>query len=185
MAGQCCVGGAASRRLARRISRAAASVLPGTALVLLPKCPLCLAAWLTAATGIGFSAAGAKWASATLVVFWIAALLLVAIPIVRRFSTSFRSLLPRNTFLIHASGGLITNAIITMIRSSPITTKTTTSLSDYSLFCIASTAIRGEDFYHTRVACLTLNTAAGAPPKPAALKERTASVYRADTDRPK
>jgi len=98
MAGQCCVGGAASRRLARRISRAAASVLPGTALVLLPKCPLCLAAWLTAATGIGFSAAGAKWASATLVVFWIAALLLVAIPIVRRFSTSFRSFVTEEHF---------------------------------------------------------------------------------------
>ena len=84
MTKQCCVGEAASRRPARRLSRAAASILPGTALVLLPKCPLCLAAWLTAATGIGFSADGATWASTMLLLFWIAALVLVAVSILRR-----------------------------------------------------------------------------------------------------
>jgi hypothetical protein len=58
---QCCNtrGGPASHRLARRISAVTASILPAAALVLLPKCPLCLAAWLTVMTGVGFSAAGA------------------------------------------------------------------------------------------------------------------------------
>lgn len=58
---QCCNtrGGPASYRLVRRISAVTASILPAAALVLLPKCPLCLAAWLTVMTGVGFSAAGA------------------------------------------------------------------------------------------------------------------------------
>src|SRR5690349_8683491 len=83
MTGQCCMGGAASRRSARRLSRAAASILPGAALVLLPKCPLCLAAWLTAATGIGFSAAGATWGRGMLMLFAVAAVVLAITPIVR------------------------------------------------------------------------------------------------------
>ena len=84
MAGQCCMGGRPSRRLARRLSAAAASILPGALLVLLPKCPLCLAAWLTVVTGVGFSAAGAAWASGILVMFWVAAVALAAVPIIRR-----------------------------------------------------------------------------------------------------
>ena len=84
MTGQCCAGGAASRRLARRLSAAAASILPGAVLVLLPKCPLCLAAWLTVVTGIGFSAAGAAWVRGMLVVFWVAAVALAAAQIIRR-----------------------------------------------------------------------------------------------------
>ncbi|MGD0000875.1 MAG: hypothetical protein ABSE21_12320, partial [Bryobacteraceae bacterium] len=60
MVAQCCTGGGPSRRLARRLSGAAASILPGAVLVLLPKCPLCLAAWLALVTGIGVSAAAAQ-----------------------------------------------------------------------------------------------------------------------------
>ena len=84
MTGQCCVGGASSSRPARRLARAVASILPGAALVLLPKCPLCLAAWLTAATGIGFSAAGATWARGMLTLFTVAVVVLAITPIVRR-----------------------------------------------------------------------------------------------------
>lgn len=80
----CCVGGPPSHRLARRFSTAAASILPTALLVLLPKCPLCLAAWLTVATGIGFSTAGAEWARAMLVVLWIAAVAFAAAAIIRR-----------------------------------------------------------------------------------------------------
>jgi hypothetical protein len=84
MTGQCCVGGPASCRPSRRLSRVAASILPGVVLVLLPKCPLCLAAWLTVVTGVGFSAAGAAWVRGMLVVFLVAAVALLAAPIVRR-----------------------------------------------------------------------------------------------------
>ena len=85
MTGRCCEGGSARwRRLARRFSGAAASILPGVLLVLLPKCPLCLAVWLTALTGVGFSVADASWTRATLVLFWLAAAALAAAPKVWR-----------------------------------------------------------------------------------------------------
>jgi hypothetical protein len=80
---QCCTGGPAWCRLARWLSKGAASVLPGALLIFLPKCPLCLAAWLTAVTGIGFTAAGAEWAKGIAVVSWIAAVAL-AVPAIRR-----------------------------------------------------------------------------------------------------
>lgn len=79
---QCCMGGTAS--LAPRLSRAAASILPGAVLVLLPKCPMCLAAWLTVVTGVGFSAEHAAWVRGLLVVLWVAAVALAAAPMIRR-----------------------------------------------------------------------------------------------------
>ncbi len=78
MTGHCCMEGRTSRRPARRLSTAAASILPGAALILLPKCPLCLAAWLTIATGVGFSAAGAAWVRGMLMAFLVAAVALAA-----------------------------------------------------------------------------------------------------------
>lgn len=84
MTGQCCVGGPAPGQLVRRFSKAAASILPGALLALLPKCPLCVAAWLTAVTGVGFSASGAAWVRGVFVVFWVAAVAFAAVPIVRR-----------------------------------------------------------------------------------------------------
>jgi hypothetical protein len=53
-------------------------------LVLLPKCPLCLAAWLTVVTGVGFSEASAAWVRRIIVMFWVAAVAFAAAPIVRR-----------------------------------------------------------------------------------------------------
>ncbi len=84
MTGRCCVGSPASRRIARRISKTAASILPAAALVLLPKCPMCIAAWLTAATGFGFAASSAAWVRGTLAVFWIAAAAIAVAPLIRR-----------------------------------------------------------------------------------------------------
>ena len=84
MPGQCCTGEGPSRRLARRWARAAASMLPGAVLVLLPKCPLCLAAWLTAVAGVGVSAAAAAYVRELIVVFWVAAAVLAAARIIRR-----------------------------------------------------------------------------------------------------
>ena len=71
---RCCVAGPAWRRPARRLSRVTASMLPGAVLVLLPKCPLCLAAWLTTATGVSVSAAASVWVRAAVVMLWVAAL---------------------------------------------------------------------------------------------------------------
>jgi len=73
-------------RLARRLSGAAASMLPGAALVLLPKCPLCLAAWLTVVTGIGISAAAAAHVRELLVIFWAAGAVLAAASVIRCLS---------------------------------------------------------------------------------------------------
>jgi hypothetical protein len=56
----CCAGTVSrQRQFTRRLIDAAGCVLPGVAFALLPKCPACLAAWLVAATGIGFSAQAA------------------------------------------------------------------------------------------------------------------------------
>jgi hypothetical protein len=84
MAGQCCTGEGPSRRLAPRLSVAIASILPGAVLVLLPKCPLCLAAWFTLITGVGVSAAAAASVGKLVVVFWVAAVALAAAQIIRR-----------------------------------------------------------------------------------------------------
>jgi len=76
MAGQCCTGEGPLRRLARKLFEAVAPILPGTALVLLPKCPVCLAAWLTVTTGLGVSAAAAASVRALIIVSSIAAVAL-------------------------------------------------------------------------------------------------------------
>lgn len=52
-------------------ARISASILPGAVLLLLPKCPLCIAAWLTVATGLSFSPAAAAWLRVALIVLWI------------------------------------------------------------------------------------------------------------------
>lgn len=53
----CCAGAvSAQRRFTRRLTEAAGWALPGVMVVLLPKCPACLAAWFVLATGIGLSA---------------------------------------------------------------------------------------------------------------------------------
>jgi len=57
---------------------AAGYFLPGVGLALIPKCPMCVAAYVVASTGIGVSipmAAGIRWG---LIIFCIAALTFVA-----------------------------------------------------------------------------------------------------------
>lgn len=65
-----CICGPASRRP----SKAAASLLSGLLLLVLPKCPFCIAAWLTVATGIGISATSVTYLRAGLLLLWVAAL---------------------------------------------------------------------------------------------------------------
>lgn len=84
MTGRCCQGEGRSCRLARRVSGPAAAVFPTAILVLLPKCPLCLAAWLTVATGVGVSTVAASRLREGIVVVCLAALGLAAAHLVRR-----------------------------------------------------------------------------------------------------
>ena len=95
MTAQCCTGGRPSRRLARRLSGAAASILPGALLVLLPKCPLCLAAWLTVVTGIAVPAAAAAQMRGLIVLLWAAAALAAAQIVRRRANGGASSPVPR------------------------------------------------------------------------------------------
>ena len=78
MNGQCCRGGG------RRKAGVAASILPGAALVLLPKCPLCLAAWLGVVTGMGVSAVAAAYLRGAIVIFWVVATAVVVAPVIAR-----------------------------------------------------------------------------------------------------
>jgi len=79
MGGECCARNPVSRPAAWRVSTAAASVLSGALLFLLPKCPLCVAVLLTAATGVGFSAIEAARIRGMLLAFWVAALVLAVV----------------------------------------------------------------------------------------------------------
>ena len=74
MTQHCCRTGRKSNSFTRGFARATTSLLPGVVLVFLPKCPLCVAAWLTIATGITISGAVAAWLHASLLLLSFAAL---------------------------------------------------------------------------------------------------------------
>ena len=86
MSARCCTGGGPARGVARRLYGTAASILPGAALVLLPKCPLCLAAWLAAVAGVGISAAAAARARELIVVSWVVVVALVIARMIRNWA---------------------------------------------------------------------------------------------------
>jgi hypothetical protein len=58
--------------------KSAGGVLPGILLVLMPKCPVCLALYLSAATGIGIPFATARYLRILLIAGCVGALLLFA-----------------------------------------------------------------------------------------------------------
>lgn len=68
----------------RRIS-IAGSVIPGALLALLPKCPACLAAYVSVTTGWGMSVADFRYARTGLLIVCLASLLYVAADLYRRF----------------------------------------------------------------------------------------------------
>jgi hypothetical protein len=63
---------------------AAGTVAPAAVLVLLPKCPACIAAWLAVAAGVGVSVSAAAALRWLIVGMCVACLAFVAVRIVRR-----------------------------------------------------------------------------------------------------
>lgn len=88
MTAACCRKGRPSGRLARGFSRTLAFLLPGAVLALLPKCPLCLAAWLTLATGAAVSAGAAARVRGLALAICVSATALAAQTIWRRARAS-------------------------------------------------------------------------------------------------
>ncbi len=62
----------------KRGGEAAGWIVPGATLILLPKCPVCVAGYVALFSGIGISAAGAGRLRTSLLIVCVAALLWVA-----------------------------------------------------------------------------------------------------------
>jgi hypothetical protein len=83
---RCCeiAPGRSSSRLARRGFNVGGGVASGAALVLLPKCPMCLAAYIALETGVGISMTGAAYLWVSLLVLCVGSLFYFAVLIFRR-----------------------------------------------------------------------------------------------------
>lgn len=79
-----------SHKFSERLREFAGWVLPGATLILLPKCPLCLAGYIALGTGIGLSVSGATYLRLLLIVLCVTTLFYAAIRQVSRLTTKFR-----------------------------------------------------------------------------------------------
>jgi len=83
-------GGNASRPVSRwrRGGEIAGWILPGATLVLLPKCPLCVAMYVALFTGVGISFASASMLRTALLILSITTLLCLGLKHLRRWASS-------------------------------------------------------------------------------------------------
>jgi hypothetical protein len=68
----------------RRAWRSIQWLFPATLLVLMPKCPLCVVAYLALFTGIGVSVSTARWIQILMLVFCLTSLSYIAVRYWRR-----------------------------------------------------------------------------------------------------
>lgn len=83
----CCRGGGVTRKSASRLGKfgeTAGWLIPGALLALLPKCPVCVAAYVALATGVGISLPLAASLRMILLVACVACLMLMALKRCRR-----------------------------------------------------------------------------------------------------
>lgn len=69
---------------ARRGAKAIPWIIPGGLLLLMPKCPVCFAAYIALFTGIGISIPAASWIRLSLIFLCVASLLLLAFRMVQK-----------------------------------------------------------------------------------------------------
>ena len=82
----CCSNEPGSRIVGRRVWGLAQWLGPGAVLAFLPKCPLCIAAYVAAATGIGLSLPAAANLRMLLIVLCVGSLSYLAVKQLRRFA---------------------------------------------------------------------------------------------------
>jgi len=84
----CCAGDTGGRGGPRLLARRAFALtkwaVPGVTLALIPKCPLCFAAYIAIWTGIGLSCTAASYIRVALIILCIASLTYLAASFVRR-----------------------------------------------------------------------------------------------------
>ena len=78
-----------SPTLARRTGEVLAWLLPGAILVLVPKCPACLAAYVMLVTGIGLSLSTATYLRGGLLLLCVASLLFLIVFRLRRLRAGY------------------------------------------------------------------------------------------------
>lgn len=74
----CCHPAQRRGRYWKRAGECVAWLVPGAALVLLPKCPMCVAAYVGVATGLGISFTAASYLRTAAIVLCVASLLFLA-----------------------------------------------------------------------------------------------------------
>jgi hypothetical protein len=77
MSATCCNSGRAT--LARRCVDVAGYVVPASILALLPKCPVCVAAYVALASGLGISVTAASYLRTGVIIACVATLLFVVV----------------------------------------------------------------------------------------------------------